>query len=144
MALLLLIWTSICLLDINFNYVQLTLVGGICSCLKSYNLNYLAKKSSSHVVLCFRFLTPNTATKIPFMYLEKGIAWPKSQFIQWYIHESVSALYILRISPHIFLQPNRQTGDTWMWELGLSLRQCNSFPGNICFKFSVSCLCSEL
>jgi hypothetical protein len=31
---------TVCLLDLNFNYIQLTLVGGICSCLKSYNLNY--------------------------------------------------------------------------------------------------------
>ena len=31
--------------------------------------------------------------------------------------------------------------DTWMWKLGL--RPCNSFSGNICFKFSLLCLCSE-
>ncbi len=30
--------------------------------------------------------------------------------------------------------------DTWIWKLGLGLR--NSFSENICFKFSVLCLCS--
>ncbi len=30
--------------------------------------------------------------------------------------------------------------DTWMWKLGL--RPCNSFSENVCFEFSVLCLCS--
>ncbi len=56
----------------------------------------------------------------------------------FHIHVSVSDLYILGISPHIFLQQNRQIAsltDTWMWKLGLWPR--NSFSGNICFEFSV-------
>ncbi len=32
--------------------------------------------------------------------------------------------------------------DAWMWKLGLWPR--NSFSGNICFEFSVFCLCSVL
>ncbi len=60
---------------------------------------------------------------------------------------SVSDLYIPRISPHTFLQQNRQIivgiynslTETWMWKLGLRPRK--SFSGNICFKFSVLCLC---
>ncbi len=78
----------------------------------------------------------------------KGIAWPQPHFPHSCV--SVSDLYI-RISPHIFLQQNRQTDpgniysitDTWMWKLGL--RQRNSFSGNICFEFSVLCLaeCDE-
>jgi hypothetical protein len=32
--------------------------------------------------------------------------------------------------------------DTWIWKSGL--RPCNSFSGNICFEFSVLCLCSVL
>ncbi len=32
--------------------------------------------------------------------------------------------------------------DTWKWKLGLRPR--NSFSGNICFEFSVLCLCSAL
>jgi hypothetical protein len=49
------------------------------------------------------------------------------------IHISLSDLYIPRIGPPIFLQQNRQ-------ELGLRPR--SFIYGNICFEFSVYCLCS--
>ncbi len=68
----------------------------------------------------------------------------------FHINLSVSELYIPSIGPHIFLQQNRQIDrgniffksltDTWMWKWGL--RPHNSFSGNICFEFSVLCLCS--
>jgi hypothetical protein len=58
-------------------------------------------------------------------------------------------LYIPRIDPHIFLQQNRQTE----WDTGILIARThvnveigtevnNSFSGNICFEFSVLCLCS--
>ncbi len=70
----------------------------------------------------------------------------------FHIHVSVNDLYIPRIGPHIFLQQRKgrrgrlilviykSLSDTWMWKLGL--RPHNSFSGNICFEFSVLCLCS--
>ncbi len=52
----------------------------------------------------------------------KGIAWPKSHFP----HLCLCERFIYsKIGPHIFLRQNRQTD-----------------PGNICFEFSVLCLCS--
>ncbi len=48
----------------------------------------------------------HTATKIPFMYSQKGFCGLSPNF---HIHVSVSDLYIPRIGPHIFLQQNRQT-----------------------------------
>jgi hypothetical protein len=68
----------------------------------------------------------------------------------FHIHVSISNLSIPRISPHIFLQKNRQTNlgiyksltDSWTWKLGLRLRK--SLSGNICFKFWVLCLCSAV
>ncbi len=73
---------------------------------------------------------------IPFL----GIAQTQSQ--------SVSELYIPRISPHISCSRLGRSivgiyislTDTWMWKLGL--RPSNSFSGNICFEFWVFILCS--
>ncbi len=76
----------------------------------------------------------------------KEIARPQSQFR---MHVSVSDLCIPRIGPNIFLCSRigrpivgiyKSLTDTWMWKLGLRPR--NSFSGNICFKFSVLCICS--
>ncbi len=65
----------------------------------------------------------------------------------FHIHVSVSDLYTFPGSVHIFpcCRLGRSTvgislTDTWMWKLGL--RPHNSFSGNICFEFSVLCLCS--
>ncbi len=68
----------------------------------------------------------------------------------FHIHVSVSDSYIPRIGLHIFFRRNgrsieriyKSLTDTWMWKL--RLRQRNSFSGNICFEFSVLCLCSGL
>ncbi len=78
---------------------------------------------------------------IPFL----GIARPQSQF---HIHVSVGDLYISTIVPHMscsrigrsIMGKYKSLTDTWMWKLGLWLR--SSFPGNICFEFSVLVLCS--
>jgi hypothetical protein len=63
----------------------------------------------------------------------------------FHIHVSVSHLHIHTNGPPIFLQQNCQTDrdrsqkhECRNW--GLWPR--NSFPGNICFEFSVLCLCS--
>ncbi len=66
-----------------------------------------------------------------------------------HIHVSVSDLYIPRIGPHTVFSCSRigrpilgiykSLTETWMWKLGLRLR--NSFSGNIFFEFSVLCLC---
>jgi hypothetical protein len=68
----------------------------------------------------------------------------------FYIHVSVSDLYISRIGPHISFSRNGSSivgiynslTDTWMWKLGLRPRY--SFSGNICFKFSAFFLCSAI
>ncbi len=67
----------------------------------------------------------------------------------FHIHVSVSDLYIPRIGPHIScsrigrsivgIYTNLSQTDI-MWKVGLWPR--NSFPGNICYEFSVLVLCS--
>ncbi len=53
-------------------------------------------------------------------------------------HVSVSDLYIPRIGPHIFLQQKRR--------IYIAHRHMNvcaiSFSGNMCFEFSIFCLCT--
>ncbi len=86
------------------------------------------------------------AKAIPFIYSFPGICASLANF---YIHVSVSNLYIPRIDPHIFSSRNGSSivgiynslTDTWMWKLGLRPRY--SFSGNICFQFSAFFLCSE-
>ena len=89
-----------------------------------------------------------TATKIPFMYfLFWELCGLSSNF---HIHVSVSDLYITRIGPHIscgrigrsIVGIYKSLTDKRMWKLGLWQR--NSFPGNICFKFSVLVLCNVI
>ncbi len=66
------------------------------------------------------------------------------------IHVSLSDIYIPRIGPHIscsiigrsIMGIYKSLTDTWMWKLGLWLR--NSFSGNICFQFSVLVLWEDL
>jgi hypothetical protein len=57
---------------------------------------------------CLRRTPTCTGTKTPFMYSQKGMAMPQSQF-PFLIHVSVSELYIPRIGPHFFPLQNRQT-----------------------------------
>jgi hypothetical protein len=57
----------------------------------------------------------------------------------FHIHVAVSDLYIPTFGIPIFLQQNRQTDQRNMY---FAHRNMNVFIGNICFKFSVLCLCS--
>ncbi len=96
-------------------------------------------------------LVPNihTAKKFPFyVFLEKELRGLSPNF---HIHVFVSDLCIPRIGPHIFscrrigrtiVGIYKSLTDTWMWKL--RLKPHNSFPGNICFKFSVLCRWSAL
>ncbi len=97
--------------------------------------------SSSAVVRLRR-----TATKIPLLNSQERncAAW-----VQISIFMCLRAIYTFQGSVHIFscsrigrpiVGRNKLLKETWMWKLGL--RPCNSFYGNICFEFSVLCLCS--
>ncbi len=88
----------------------------------------------------------HTATKIPFMnsFSENCAA---SVTISTFMCHWV--IYIFPGSVHIFSCSKigrsivgiyESLTDTWMWKLGLW--PCNFFSGNICFVFSVLCLCS--
>ncbi len=70
---------------------------------------------------------------------------PQSQFSR----SCVRAISIFPGSVHIFscsricrpiVRTHKSLTDTWMWTLGLW--PWNSFSGNICFEFSVLCLCN--
>ncbi len=89
-----------------------------------------------------------TATKIPFMYSQKKNC---AASVPISILMCLWAIYICPEWVHIFscsrvgipiLGIYKSLSETWMWKLGLWLR--NSFSGNICFKFSVLCFCSVL
>ncbi len=85
-------------------------------------------------------LTTQHCNKNPIFVFPEQELWGLSP--NFHIHVSVSDLYIHRNGPHIFRLQNRQTDhgnsvytslkDTWMWKLGLSLR--NSFSGEILFR----------
>ncbi len=87
-----------------------------------------------------------TAKAIPFIYSFSGNC--AASAVIFYIHVSVSDLYIPRIGPHISSSRNGSSivgiynllTDTWMWKLGLRPRY--SFSGNICFEFLGFFLCS--
>jgi hypothetical protein len=87
-----------------------------------------------------------TATKIPFMYSQKrncAASVPISTFLcLWAAYKFPGSDPISSCSridrPIVGIYESLT--DTWMWKLGLRPR--NSFSGNICFEFSVLCLCS--
>ncbi len=60
-----------------------------------------------------------------FIFPEKGIAWPQSQFP----HSLVCERFIYSQDRSTYF-PAELTGRTWMWKL--RLRPRNSFSGNIC------------
>ncbi len=77
----------------------------------------------------------------------KEIARPQSQFSHScacerfiYSQEWVHRCIFLHRKGRPIVGIYKSLTDTWMWKLGLRLR--NSFSWNICFKFSVLCLYS--
>jgi hypothetical protein len=88
-----------------------------------------------------------TAKKFEFMYPRKGncvASVPISTFMcLWAIY--IYDLYIPKFGPHIFLQQNRQTDQRNIkiapkhMNVKLGLESPSSFPGHICFEFSVLC-----
>jgi hypothetical protein len=91
-----------------------------------------------HYVASSFCFSPHTATKIPFIFPEKELCGLSPNF-----HSCVCErlIHIPRIR-HIFffrliMGIYKSLPDTWMWKLGLTPR--NSFSGNICSEYSVSC-----
>jgi hypothetical protein len=80
-----------------------------------------------------------TATKIRFMYSQKrncAASVPIFTFMcLWSVH-----IFSCRRIDRPIIGIYKSLTDTWIWKLGLRLR--HSFSVNICFKFSVLCLCS--
>ncbi len=91
-----------------------------------------------------------TAKKIPFMYSFYGnceVSVPISTFIQyvceWFVYSQDRSIYFPAGNRQIeMVGIYKSLTETWMRKLVLCPR--NSFSGNICFKFSVLCLCSVL
>ncbi len=101
------------------------------------------------VFICVSWVKKDcTATKITFMCSQKrncAASVPISTYMcLWAIYIFPGLIHIFSCSrigrPMVGLY--KSLTDTWMWKLGLRPR--NSFSGNICFKFSVLCLCSVL
>jgi hypothetical protein len=95
--------------------------------------------------LCLKLIYCTLQRKSLLCIPRKGVSQPQTQFPHPCVCERW--IHIFSGSVHIFLQENRQTdrgnistAQIWMWKLGLRPR--NSFSGNICFEFSVLCLCS--
>jgi hypothetical protein len=122
----------------------------ICSFLNTFSLSHCLAQNSSfferHAATILTFISIQTfffwtlfyallcytATKIPLRGLSPN----------FHILVSVSYLYIPRIGSHLSCRRigrsiagiYKSLADTWMWKLGLWLR--NSFTGNICYEFS--------
>ncbi len=101
---------------------------------------------SNSYIRCSYKQSTYTATKIPSMCSQKRnceASVPISAFI------CLCAIDVLSETVHIFscsrigrptLGIHKSLTDTWMWKLGL--KPHNYFSGNICFEFSIMCLCS--
>ncbi len=94
---------------------------------------------------CGLFLTIHRKESLNYVFPEKEL---RSLSPIFYIHVSASDLFIFPGSVHIYFMQQlgraivkvyKSLTDTWMWKLGLWLR--NSFSGNICFELSVLCVC---
>ncbi len=87
-----------------------------------------------------------TATNIPFMYSQKrkcATSVPISTFMclcERFIYSQGRSAFCCRKICGPMVEIYKSPNDTWTWKLGLRPR--NSFSWNICFEFSVLCLCS--
>jgi hypothetical protein len=88
----------------------------------------------------------STATAIPFKYSFSGNSAASAPIstscvFERFIYSQDQSTYILQQNSRPIVGTYNSLTDTWMWKLGLRPRY--SFSGNICFKFSAFCLCSE-
>ncbi len=109
-------------------------------CADENNSSQCLIKYWGHVQLCFQhgnenpiyvFLSGNWAASVPsstFMCLWTIYIFPGHIFSCSRIGRQIMGIY-------------KSLTDTWVWKLGLTPH--NSFSGNICFEFSVLCLCTE-
>ncbi len=87
-----------------------------------------------------------TATKIPFIYSQIrncAASVPISTFMyRWRIYIFPGSVRIFSCSRigRLIVAMYKSLKHAWMWKLGQRPR--NSFSGNICFEFSVLCLCN--
>ncbi len=84
----------------------------------------------------------HTATKIPFMYSFSGNCASPVLISTFKCLWAIDLRILLQEICGPILGIYKSLTDTWMWKLGLSLRNC--FSGNICYEFSALVLCSAL
>jgi hypothetical protein len=97
--------------------------------------------------MAFRtFFSASTLQQKSHLCIPEGTARPQTQFPQscvyeWFIYSQLSVhLFSCSKIGRPIMGIYKSLTDTWMWKLGL--RPHNSFSGNICFEFSVLCLCT--
>ncbi len=113
-------------------------LGGCMVYMYNFLLDYWVQITQTDTVQCTQ-LPPALQRKCYLCLPRKGIARPQSK----YSPSCVCGRFIyFQDRSTYFPAAEKADRNIWIWKSGL--RPCNSFSGNICFKFSVWCLCSEL